>query len=272
MPAFRAAIVAIIIGLAAFTGAGAQNLPVHVDPGARDDMLDAIAIPALRFLTTADFPPFNYSDAGGRLVGFNIDVADAICARLGARCTIQAWPWDRVQDALAENQGDALIAGLDMAGEAGSRFDFSRIYLQLPAKFVVSRANLPSFNPQNLAGTLAVREGSAHAQLAERMLPRTTIAGYDSEFAALDAVASGEADVYFGDGARAAFWLNDHPQCCDFVGESYFRPDLFGEGFAVAVPKGLDNVRVAINWALTRLQREGQLDEIYLRWFPLGFY
>lgn len=272
MPVVRSAFLAIILGLVALTGATAQNLPIHVDPGARDDVVDTVAIPALRFLTTADFPPFNYTDADGRLVGFNIDLADAICSRLGARCTIQAWPWDRVQDALAENQGDALIAGLDITVEAGKRFDFSRIYLQLPARFVVSRANLPSFNPQSLSGTLAVREGSAHALLAQRMLPRMRITGYDSEFAALEAVEAGEANAYFGDGARAAFWLNDNPQCCDFAGESYFRPDLFGAGFAVAVPKNLDNVRVAINWALMRLQREGRLDEIYLRWFPLGFY
>ena len=272
MSAFRSVLLAALVFLGtAFTAAG-QNLPVHVDPAARDDAADPAAVPALRFLTTADFPPFNYTDAGGRLVGFNIDLADAICARLDARCTIQAWPWDRVQDALADNQGDALIAGLDIGGPAAERFDFSRIYLQLPGRFVTRREAVVGFDPDGIAGRLATRKGSAHADLVARALPRAEIIGFPSEFEALAAVEAGEADAYFGDAARAAFWLNENPECCGFAGEAYFRPDLFGTGFSIAVPAGLDNVRVAINWALMRLQREGRLDEIFLRWFPVSFY
>ncbi len=258
-----------------FTLAGplsAQNLPVYSDPGARDDVVDPAAIPALRFLTTGDFPPFNYADANGRLVGFNVDLANAICDRLDARCTIQAWPWDQVRDALADNQGDALIAGLDMSGSAGQRFDFSRVYLQLPARFVVLAENRESFSPSEYSGTLAVRNGTAHAGLVSQMLPDADIVAFDSEFDALAAVRDGAADAYFGDGLRAAFWLNENPNCCGFAGDAYFRPDLFGDGLSIAVPAGLDNVRVAINWALVRLQREGRLDELYLRWFPVGFY
>lgn len=270
--AFRAVLFAACILVGGVGSVFAQNLPIHVDPGARDDTIDPVAVPALRFLTTPDFPPFNYTDAAGRLAGFNVDLADAICARLEARCTIQAWPWDRVQDALTDNQGDALIAGLDIAGGAGDRFDFSRIYLQLPARFVTQKPVAPDFDPLTMVGTIAAREGSAHAELVARTLDRAEIDFYDSEFEALDAVAAGDADAFFGDAARASFWLNENPDCCAFAGEAYFRPDLFGAGLAVAVPAGLDNVRVAINWALTRLQREGRIDEIYLRWFPVSFY
>ena len=271
MPAFRTALVAVVFfGLAC--AATAQNLPVHVDPGARDDVVDPASVPALRFLTTADFPPFNYTDASGRLVGFHIDLAEAVCARLEARCTIQAWPWDRVQDALADNQGDALIAGLDIGAEAAERFDFSRIYMQLPGRFVTPRSAAKSFDPAAMTGRLAVRTGSAHADLAARTLSDVELLGFGSEFEALAAVEAGDADAYFGDAARASFWLNENPDCCAFAGNPYFRPDVFGAGLSVAVPAGLDNVRVAINWALMRLQREGRLDEIYLRWFPVSFY
>ncbi|GGA56946.1 transporter substrate-binding domain-containing protein [Pelagibacterium lentulum] len=250
----------------------AQNLPLHVDPGAREEVFDTSAVPALRFLTTADFPPFNYTDGAGNLVGFNIDLANAICMRLSASCTIQAWPWDTVQDALADNQGDALIAGLAIDGQSGSRFDFSRIYLELPARFVASADTAPLFSPRRLTGPLGVRQGTPHAQLARRLLPNVEIIEFPSELAALEALAREDIAAFFGDGMRAAFWLNENDDCCAFAGEAYFRPDLFGSGFAVAVPAGLDNVRAAINWALIRLAREGRLDELYLRWFPVSFY
>ena len=77
---------------------------------------------------------------------------------------------------------------------------------------------------------------------------------------------------YFGDAMRASFWLNTHIDCCDFAGEPYFRPDLFGEGLAVALPAGHDAVRQAIDYGLARLKRSGVYDELYLRWFPVSFY
>ncbi|RDE08909.1 transporter substrate-binding domain-containing protein [Pelagibacterium lacus] len=250
----------------------AQDLPVHVDPDARDDVFDPAEIPALRFLTTDDFPPFNYADANGRLVGFHVDLANAICLRLGARCTIQAWPWNQAQDALADNQGDALIAGLDITRDAAERFDFTRIYLQLPARFVAPKDSAQDFRPGAIGGRVGVLAGSPHAELAETSLPQAEIVGFESDFAALEALEAGEIGYYFGDAVRASFWLNENPDCCGFAGEAYFRPDLFGAGFAMAVPSGLDNVRLALNWALIRLQREGRLDELYLRWFPVSFY
>lgn len=264
------ALMAAWIGLP--TVSSAQNLPVHVDPAARTDLVDPAMVPALRFLTTADFPPFNYTDGSGRLVGFNVDLANAICLRLSARCTIQAWPWNRVANALADNQGDALISGLAMEGDAAERFDFSRIYLELPARFATREGVAGVFDPTRIAGPVAVREGTAHATLLARTLPDADIRGFENEFAAIEALRDGEVDAVFADGLRMAFWLNENPGCCQFAGEAYFRPDLFGEGMTIAVPAGLDNVRTAINWALVRLEREGRLNELYLRWFPVSFY
>ena len=54
----------------------AQALPNYVDPSARDIAPDLAAVPSIRFLTTADFPPFNFRDKTGALVGFNVDLAN----------------------------------------------------------------------------------------------------------------------------------------------------------------------------------------------------
>src|SRR5690606_4537947 len=119
---------------------------------------------------------------------------------------------------------------------------------------------------------IAVRDGSAHAEFVARYLPAAIPVGFAGEPEALDALERGEVDAYFGDALRASFWLNQHVGCCDFAGEPYFRPDLFGEGFAIAVPAGHDAVRQAIDYGLVRLKRSGLYDEIYLRWFPVSFY
>lgn len=253
--------------------AHAQALPYHADPSARDLVPNLAAVPNIRFLTTADFPPFNYRDKTGELVGFNVDLSRAVCADLGITCTIQAWPWEQAGKALEDGQGDALIAGLAMSADNGALFDFSNIYLMLPGRFVTLQGADAGFDPAVLAGkTVAVRKGSAHETFVTRYLPDSKLSEFDTEIAALEAVRDKKADAFFGDAMRASFWLNANPGCCTFAGQPYFRPDLFGDGLSVAVAAGHDTVRLAIDYALVRLKRSGALDELYLRWFPVGFY
>lgn len=269
----RLLVSALAVLLALSPPALAQALPHHVDPGAREIVPNLTAVPTIRFLTTADFPPFNFRDDKGELVGFNIDLARALCNDLSIACTVQAWPWDQAARALEDKQGDALIAGLAITPENGALFDFSNVYLMLPGRFVTPVAAAGEFDPAGLAGRrVAVRRASTHAEFVRRYLAGATLVDFDTEIAALDALQQGQVDTFFGDGLRAAFWLNSHVGCCDFAGEPYFRPDLFGEGFAIALPAGHDAVRQAIDYGLGRLKRSGVFDELYLRWFPVSFY
>jgi polar amino acid transport system substrate-binding protein len=271
MPTMRFVLLLLLALLAA--PALAQTLPNHFDPSAREEVPNLAAVPAIRFLTTTDFPPFNYRDPGGALVGYHIDLARALCDAIEITCTVQAWPWDQIGNALDDNQGDALIAGLALTPENGERFDFSQIYLALPGRFVTRTPQTAAFDPAELVGRpVAVRAGSAHETFVRRYLPGAEVKTFETEPEALTAVQDGAADAYFGDGMRAAFWLNEHSDCCGFAGDPYFRPDLFGSGLAIAVRAGQDAVRAAINTGLLRLKRDGVLDELYLRWFPVGFY
>lgn len=271
MPRFTALF--LLMALVFANAATAQNLPFHFDPSAREEAPDLSAVPAIRFLTTNDFPPFNYRSSGGEVVGFNVDLARAICDVLDIACTMQAWPWDQAADALADNQGDAMIAGMSVTGDNAARFDFSLNYMMLPARFVTRKEDRFQFNALDLEGSIiASRRDSTQSDFIRTYAPGARVASYDNEIAALEAVASGVADAYFGDAMRASFWLNDNPQCCDFAGEAYFRADLFGRGLAVAFPADHNAVRRAVNWALVRLKRNGTMDELYLRWFPVSFY
>ena len=265
---------ATMLLLAALTPpAFAQTLPYHADPSAREVLPGANAVPAIRFLTTADFPPFNFRDSTGELIGFNVDLAKRICAEVNVACTIQAWPWEQAANALGDNQGDALIAGLAMSDETGASLDFSATYLALPGRFVARASDIGFFDVNKLDGkTVAVRAGSTHETFLKRYVPQAKIVPVDSEIDGLVAMRDGDADSFFGDAMRASFWLNENLDCCGFAGDPYFRPQLFGQGLAVAVPAGKDAIRQAIDWALVRLKDNGALDELYLRWFPVGFY
>ena len=118
-----------------FGGAGnaaAQSvlIPNFWDPNERFVKPDLSSRQRLKFLTTTDFPPFNFIDRKKRLSGFHIDLARAICEELDmlAKCQIQALPWDELEKAIEKGEGDAIIAGLgDQRRNAGRSTVFATL-------------------------------------------------------------------------------------------------------------------------------------------------
>ncbi len=233
-------------------------------------------MPAIRFITTDDFPPFNFLDANGHLTGFNVDLARAICAELAIRCTIQAREWAELTDRVVDKTADAAIAGIAVTAENRTKLDFSDVYLRTPGRFVVHGAEaMLDPTPATLVGkTVAVVTGTAHEAYLATMFPAVTLRPYPTADAARAALKNGEVDAHFGDGLQLSFWLQSEAaaNCCVFAGGPYLEAEFFGEGYAVAVAKGSTNLRDAIDAALQSLYEKGVYAELYLRYFPIGFY
>ncbi|MFD2052442.1 transporter substrate-binding domain-containing protein, partial [Mesorhizobium calcicola] len=142
---WRSFALAMLIGLLSFADdirAAEPQVPVLWDAKERLPKPDLSALPRLRFLTTTDFPPFNFLDSAGKLSGFHIDLARAICAELGIveKCQIQALPWAELEGALQKGEGEAIIAGIAATPDSRSTYAFSRSYLQFPARFVMPKS------------------------------------------------------------------------------------------------------------------------------------
>ncbi len=251
-------------------------VPSFWDPRDRKERPRVGAVPSLRFVTTDDFPPFNFLDVGGQLTGFNVDLARAICGELDIPCTIQAREWDDLTARLDDESADAVIAGIAVTAESRRQIDFSDVYLRVPARFVARRENadLP-VSPAGLRGrTLAVVARTAHEAYLAATFPEVARRLYPNAEAARRAVMEGDADAHFGDGLHLSFWLQSEAAdgCCVFVGGPYLESRFFGLGHAIAVARGRDDVRDAINAALAAVHQNGGYAELFLRYFPVGFY
>lgn len=253
------------------TGAMAQSLPNHVDINAHEDVFDASQVGAIRFLTTNDFPPLNFRNARGDLTGFHVELAEALCADLNIKCTIQSWPWGQLNSALQNNQGDVVLAAMAVNVDTAKQMDFSQTYLKFPARFVGRKKGQLKSNDQ-VKNKVAVRKGSSQAKFLAKHFKALEIVEFHNEVEALKAVRFADVDRAFLDGMRASFWLNQNPDCCTFIGGPYFSDAYFGAGLTMAVKAGNDTTRRAINIGLRRLQEKGRLAELYLKWFPVNFY
>jgi polar amino acid transport system substrate-binding protein len=251
-------------------------VPNFWDPKARASRPPPGAVDAIRFVTTDDFPPFNFLDSTGRLTGFNVDLARAVCEALAVPCTIQARPWDDLAASVIEGRADAEIAGIAVNAETRKTLAFSDVYLRVPARFVARRdgAELQVAADGLRHHTVAVVGGTAHEAYLKEFFPDAKAMTYESPEKALSALKAGEADLYFGDGLQLSFWLQGEAaaDCCIFAGGPYLESRYFGLGFAIAVAPQSKDLRSALNTALETVYSSGTYAELYLRYFPVGYY
>jgi polar amino acid transport system substrate-binding protein len=260
--------------------AGAAPAPPHVrvpgfwDPRRRPEKPDLSRISVIRFLTETDYPPFNYAGADGNPQGFNIDLARMLCEELKLACTIQMRRFETLIPALNGNQGDAAIASMTATVDIRTRVDFTDPYYRTPARFVARRdSTIEDPLPERLEGKkVAVVAGTAHEAYLKTLFTEAEIRAYPTDEAARAALRSGEVDLLFGDAITAAFWLNgtDSENCCAFRGGPYIDSRYFGEGVGIAVKKGNDTMRLALNWALFRVWEQGRFTDLWLRYFPVS--
>ncbi len=250
------------------------SVPGFWDPRRRPERPDISRITQIRFLTEFDYPPFNYAGPDGNPAGFNVELARLICEELKVQCTIQLRRFDTLLQALAENRADAVIASLAVTPETRQRVDFSDPYYRAPARFVARRdTDLREVIPETLEGRkVAVVGGSAHEAYLKAFFTEAELKPYRSMEAAREALRKGEADLLFGDGIALAFWLNgtDSANCCVFVGGPFTESRYFGEGVGIAMKRGNDTLRLALNWALFRLWEKGRFTDLWLRYFPIS--
>ncbi len=229
----------------------------------------------IRFLASDDFPPFSFRDGTGRLTGFNIDLARAICEELNAACSLRIKSFDALVPALVREEGDAIIAGLALTEANVKTLRFSDRYLGLPARFAVLKGKEVDPTPEGLAGKrISVVGGTVHEAFLKAYFADAEIVTYEGATEARAALGTEEAAAHFGDGLSLSFWLNGTTSgnCCTFVGGPWIEPGYFDKGMAIAF-RADDSVRqAAVDHALYRLQIDGVYSELYLRYFPVGFY
>jgi polar amino acid transport system substrate-binding protein len=256
--------------------AASVAIPNLWDPNRRLDKPPTTSLTGIRFTTTDDFPPYNFKGPDGRLTGFNVDLARAICRELSVPCTIQERPWDGLIDTLAASRVDAAVAGIAITPENRARLDFTDVYLRPVARFAAQTSSPPrSLDANGLTGRkVAVAKGSAHEAYLAAFFPEATAVPVETPAAGRDALKAGTVDLVFGDGVQLAFWLQSEPaaNCCAFVGGAYVEPRFFGPGLAIALPPERKDLRLALNWALDSLYDKGAFTELYLRYFPVGYF
>jgi len=258
----------------------AQSVPVpkFFDLNERFERPDLAGLSRLRFLTTVDFPPFNYIDQNGNLSGYNIDLIRALCSELKVEdiCQIEALPWDELVIRLKSGGGEAVIAGLAPTAENRMELAFSRPYMRFPARFISLQDIEPAqpFSAWIRLQRIGVIGNTAHERMLSAYFPGIDVVTFESNRQLYQAFKEKSVNIAFGDGLAFSMWLSDPlaDHCCKFIGDPYPGIGYLGEGMRIAVRQKNLRLVLAIDYVMQLLERKGKLAELYLRYFPIGFY
>ncbi|SOC46116.1 amino acid ABC transporter substrate-binding protein (PAAT family) [Rhizobium subbaraonis] len=276
------AVIALCVSWLATAPAGAADaeapagLPASFDSRERIAKPDLAGVARLRFLTSVDFPPFNFIDQAGKLTGFHVDLVREICRELDltAKCQIQAMPFAELRENLEKDAGEAVIAGVAVTTGLRRDFIFSRPYMRLPARFIV-RSDAGPANVAVLAGRpVGVARGSVHEAMLSSYFPTHRPVPFETQAELLQAVKDKKVDAAFGDGLQLAFWSTGPlaDKCCRLLPGAYLSETFLGEGLTIMTRRDEPAISGALDHALLSLSRSGRLAEIYLRYFPVDIY
>lgn len=235
-----------------------------VPAAAHADRLDEIrARGSLICATLANNEPLAFSDPqSGQIVGFDVDMCSAIADKLGVKMRQRSVTVEQRLPALIQGDVDLVSAALGYTRERAGQIDFTASHYQNPLKLIVysdSGLNLVS----DLDGKrISVTRGSTPEQAARRVLRKATLLTFPDTPQSFLALAQGRADAL----------AISVPSGIRFVNESggrfrFVEGALAWEPTALGVKKGERRLLDAVNQALAEMEKAGQIDALWTKWF-----
>lgn len=234
-------------------------------PAVEDDSWAKVqAAGVLRVATSADYPPFSYTNQDFAIDGFDPALIRAIGDKLGLRVQVTDYAFEGLAAALQAGQADVAIAAISMTPERGTMVDFSNVYY-VGKDGVLARTDsgieridqIPQFGGKRVG----VQRSSIYQAWAQKYLvgyqviPQDMLFTYAEPEHAVNDLKLGRLDAVIMDLQPAVKTLSD--------------PDLklVGEGLnqqllAIALPKGADTLKAQIDGALLALQNDGRVTQL----------
>jgi len=231
----------------------------------------ASAAEKLRIGTEGAYPPFNTIDASGKVSGFDVDIAMALCAKMKVECTVVTQDWDGIIPALIAKKFDLIAASMSITEERKKAVDFTDHYWSNKLQFVAKKDAPFDTSAQGLKGkTIGAQRATIAGDWLEKNLGKVvTVKLYDTQENAYLDLAAGRLDGVLADMLVTYEWLkSDAAKGFEFKGKPVADDDKIG----IAVRKGDTKLKERLNKALKEIIADGTYEKINAKYFPFSIY
>lgn len=224
----------------------------------------------VRIGTEGAYPPFNMIEKDGKVTGFDVDIALALCEKMAVECEVVTSSWDGIIPALNARKFDFLAASMSITDERKEAVDFTEPYYTNGLQFVARKGQDFSTDKAALKGKVvgAQRATIAGTWLEENLGDTVEVKLYDTNENAYLDLTSGRVEAVLADKFVNWEWLkSDAGKDFEFKGEPVFDNDKIG----IAVRKG-DPLLEKLNTALKEIVADGTYKKINDKYFPFDIY
>lgn len=210
----------------------------------------------------ATFKPMGYTDENDEIVGFDIDVAEEVCNRLGVKLVKQPINWDTKEEDLNLGKIDCIWNGMSINASREEAMNLSEPYMKNAMVFVVGEGSDIASQADLNGKTVAVQNGSTAQEILEDSGLDVTINAIATNVEALQQLDLGLVDSVFLDSVVANYEISSS-------GKTYtILPDgLEEEEYAIGFRKNDNALRDKVQETLSEMKADGALGEISEKWF-----
>ena len=215
----------------------------------------------LTFAMEPSYPPFETTNEKGEIIGFDVDVANAICKEIQAECKFKGEAFDALIPNLKAKRFDASISAIDITDARAKQVLFSDAYYDSTASYVTLKGKATLESAKNVG----VQNGTTFQQYTLAETKQYTTKAYASLQSAILDLKSGRIDMIFGDTAVLADMISKEPEM-QFVGEKVANKKYFGNGLGIAMNKSNKELAEQLNKGLAAIKANGEYQKIYDKW------
>ena len=215
----------------------------------------------LTFAMEPSYPPFETTNEKGEIIGFDVDVANAICKEIQATCKFKGEAFDALIPNLKAKRFDASISAIDITDARAKQVLFSDAYYDSTASYVTLKGKATLESAKNVG----VQNGTTFQQYTVAETKQYTTKAYASLQSAILDLKSGRIDMIFGDTAVLADMISKEPEM-QFVGEKVANKKYFGNGLGIAMHKSNKELAEQLNKGLAAIKANGEYQKIYDKW------
>ena len=210
------------------------------------------------------FPPMGFTDENGEIVGFDIDVAQEVCKRLGVRLVKQGIDWDQKEDDLNGGKIDCIWNGFSVTPERAEKMNLSEPYMKNELIVVVLKGSDAKILADLKGRTVGVQKGATAQEVLEasKLFPDIEMKTYDTVETVVERLNEKEIDAALIDSVFAYHYVFPSDNEYFSLSES-----LSEEEYAIGFRKGDGALRDKVQEILREMKADGTLGKISQKWF-----
>ncbi|NIY48486.1 ABC transporter substrate-binding protein [Cedecea colo] len=231
----------------------------------------------LRIGTDPGYAPFESKSPDGKVIGFDIDLTEALCERMKMKCVVVESPFDALIPSLKARKIDAIMATMSITPARQKEINFSDKLYSAKARLIAPAGSALKPEPASLQGkNIGVLQGSIQETYANKYWRNSgvSVVSYPSQDDIYSDLKAGRLDAAFQDEVAGSYGFLKQAagKSYDFAGPAVTDPQIFGTGVGMGLRKEDTELQQAVNQAFASLRADGTYKKIVDKYFAFDIY